>query len=156
MRRRSALHLWAGLRAAIVTTALTGFTVTACAWTYPPADKLGPADKPHPTPAQMAALLDGPPVWSIEAPFSLRLMPASVNAGGAVRITCHVPASYGPGTVRVALENITSYTRQIAYSQNELLAESIPCGIWIATCSIHTRRGSEFRQQALESRGDCE
>lgn len=41
--------------------------VSACAWSYPPANKLGPPGRPHPTPGEIRTLLDGGQVVNPEA-----------------------------------------------------------------------------------------
>lgn len=96
------------------------------------------------------------PVKQREAKFELRLTPQILFEGSSAWLKCFVPESYGTGRIRLALEGFRSSEADIAQIENKLLLDRPPCGTWLATCAIATKRGIERREQTLQVRGSCD
>lgn len=140
------------LSAVLVCVALTD----SCAATYPPADRLGAAERPHPTPAQIRALLDAPlPAAAVLAgAFRLVLTPPIVVVGGGVWVTCYVPAAEPAREVYLGIPALSSSTRPVDRIEHTLLIERIPCGPHVAVCALSSGRRLEQPLRVLG--GDCD
>jgi hypothetical protein len=141
----------------VLIMAMIAACLGGCSLAYPPGDRLGAAERPHPTPAALAVLLDAPVKSEhVEAPFTLKLSAPIIMAGGATWLACYVPTSYGPGRMAIGFDGTGLYSeRAIEHVERKALIERIPCGTWVASCTIRTARGLERREQKLESRGEC-
>lgn len=148
---------YTGAWAVVALALLVG--LTGCALTYPPGDPGYPPERLHPTPEQIAALMQSTGAPSVaEAPFALRFYPAFVLAGGATWQTCHVPPSWQATRIAVTFEGKGS-SDVPAYLYAPRLVEHIPCGKWTGACLVRLPTGEIRRvEQTLESRGgpDCE
>lgn len=149
--------LWVLTRVAIVAAAFAGVVLACgCAFRYPPADRLGGPERPHPTAEQIAALVrTSTPVAHLEAPFELRFFPAVVLAGGATWQTCHVPTSWNAVRVATAFEG--KFASDVPADRYQpRLVESIPCGKFSGVCAVLLPNGDVRRiERAIESRGEC-
>lgn len=144
-----------GLAAAIVAVVTAIALSWGCSLGYPPGDPR--VALPAPT-VPVAVLLAEPLITPehAEAPFTLKLSAPFVLAGGATWLACYVPASYGPGRIAIGFDGTGLYSeRAIEHVERKALIERIPCGTWVASCTIRTARGLERREQKLESRGEC-
>ena len=134
---------------------VTGGTAR-CAAFYPPGPGKFRQEVPQPTAADLAALLAEPlPIPDREMAFALLLTPRLVPAGGAVRLTCLVPPSWGRGSIRLALEGVQASAGRIHYAETSRLIEGVPCGTWIASCATDTQQGVRVITQKLTARGLC-
>lgn len=132
------------------------FVLYACVWMMGCAHAY--VQSPAPTPQSQAAVLAIPVAQEMppaDAPFEVRVFPRFIFAGGAVRLTCHVPERYGSGRIRLALEGIQATERSLDRTQTILLVERVSCGTWTVTCTIRTPDGEQRLESELESRGEC-
>jgi hypothetical protein len=126
------------------------FVVVGCAAPFTP-------EAVHPSRArilELAATPDQiiPPLTEI----AIRVYPATVLAGGAVRVTCLVPHHDDYRTVGYGIAGIQTSARQVAEVSYERVIEFIPCGEWTAFCTV-TGKGRVLarREQTLTARGSC-
>lgn len=115
------------------------------------------ADRPHPTHAQIMALAEVvTPVSTPLTELTLRVSPAFVLAGGAVRVTCFVPPRDEYRAVGYGLAGVRSSIRDADGLSYELLIEHVPCGEWTAYCAVSgSGRVLARREHRLLSRGPC-
>lgn len=111
---------------------------------------------PHPSPDEISALARTAPARQApEAPFQVIVAPPIVLSGGAAWIRCLVPQSYQPGRILLGLDGIFATEKPLDSIETKRLADHLPCGNYVAVCTIRTARGIEHREAKLEVRGEA-
>lgn len=128
-----------------------------CAAWYPPGTTFGePEFVPTKTIQELLAdPIAVPPAG--EMAFALMVMPRTLLANRAVRLTCFVPPSWGAGEFRLALEGKDAKGWQrLEHAEMGLLIEHVECGTWVASCqTVTTGRGYQARRETVIARGAC-
>lgn len=99
------------------------------------------------------ATIQAPPVEAKD--MRLTISPRVALSGGAVWITCYVPEEIGSGIIRYGLERVRmSGPEQLVRIQHQLLVEFVPCGDWLASCTVVTIEQAVIRrEEMLQVRG---
>jgi hypothetical protein len=142
---------------------LVALLSSGCALTYPPnGPRSYTPDRPHPSPARIAELLDAPvsdkksTVDKRSSRFELKA-PAFVLAGSPAWLRCYVPERLGPGFLRLELAgHDATGPAPVRKIETSMLVKRVDCGTWTASCAFLDANGDTKRlERQVIARGSC-
>lgn len=115
------------------------------------------AETPHPSQERILQLAEvtGASSDHVRA-LTIRVYPAFVLAGNAVRITCLLPQNTEARSIGYGLADVQTSARLVDRTSYESLVPSVPCGDWVAYCALATgSRVIAHAEHPLISKGTC-
>lgn len=88
-----------------------------------------------------------------EGAFSIKVSPGVVFAGGAVRITCHVPElpASSQDTLEIGIEGYTSSVYEIHGTPwtKDVIIQKVPCEADTAYCALVQEKDTRIAKQLI-------